>query len=969
MTKEAQIIKDLAATMLAQETEAITEARIAAIVAPFMALYPGASGEREEIIRFLLADFSVVSDIYQILEDANDKHVRWIVEMRANETLKWKFWHRYELYLKPKMAGPTLNQLDNLTTDILDRLSSPKTPGPWDRRGMVVGQVQSGKTSNYIGLINKAADAGYKFIIVLAGLHDSLRTQTQIRVDAGFLGFNTQTTMNFATANNKIGVGKFNNNLAANALTTSNYDGDFSRPAARRSGLNIKGTDPVILVIKKNTSILRNLIQWVAGQGETQADGKKLVENIPMLLIDDEADNASINVSRNGISTTNGLIRSLLALFEQSAYVGYTATPFANIFVPMLDEETAKGLNVRVKDFEFKVGQDLFPRDFIINIPAPSNYIGPTRMFGLPATAESESGEEPLPLVVSLSDPEQFADDYKTFVPDKHKKDDPLPDRLPPSLLYAVKCFILTCAARRARGQVNQHNSMLIHVSRFVFWQDRISSLVHDALKAFRNEIEFNQGMIWAELEEIWNKDFRPATDEVMALALADAGAFKDPGIAKLRWEEVAEHLFASTSKIEVRAVHGDKKLANLTYHNISPLDYFQAEQENPPRFISIIAVGGDKLSRGLTLEGLSVSYYLRASKMYDTLMQMGRWFGYRPGYADLCRLFTSGELIRWYEHITIASEEVRAEFDRMFLLGRTPRDFGLKIRTHSGVLTITALNKFRYHRIEKLSYSAELKQTYRFKINGGVFRNNHKVLENLLAQLGTPTDTSAGKNNLVWKTDSQPVKQFLTDYSIGREVIDTAKMVDYIDKQLPKGSLVNWTVVLINSGSANSHSWLFTVDGKHVKIGLTRRKNSAKNNEWQQTYAISKAQIISPQDEMIDLTREQVKKAEEETQQDWIKKERKGTPSYPSTFRIKDNRSATNGLLLIYPLDPEVEYSETSKNNQGKKIQTITKVPIVGFAISFPNIENDQKVEYAVNEQFISEYDYDEIFDQEDDE
>jgi hypothetical protein len=587
-------------------------------------------------------------------------------------------------------------------------------------------------------------------------------------------------------------------------------------------------------------------------------------------------------------------------------------------------------------------------------------------MFGLPAASDSESGEEPLPLLVSLSDPQRFDDDYRPFVPDKHKKNDPLPDYLPSSLLYAVKCFILVCAARRARGQINQHNSMLIHVTRFVFWQDRISSLIYDALKAFREQIEFNQGTLWGELEEIWNSDFRAVTNEVMSLALVNPNSFKDPGIVTLGWEEVAEHLFAETSKIEVRAVHGDKKLANLTYHNISPLDYFQAEQENPPRFISIIAVGGDKLSRGLTLEGLSISYYLRASKMYDTLMQMGRWFGYRPGYADLCRLFTSAELINWYEHITIASEEVRAEFDRMFLLGRTPRDFGLKVRTHSGLLTITALNKFRYHRIEKLSYSAELKQTHRFKINGGVFRNNHKVLENLLSLLGkpitTPTNRQVGKNNYIWMTDSSAIKQFLTDFRIGSEVIDTTKMVDYIDKQLPKGSLNDWTVALINSSSANP-KWTFTIDGELVEIGLTRRKNSAK--DWQQTYVITKAQIISPQDELIDLTEDQITKALLETQQDWIKKEKKGVPSYPSTFRIKYNRPAEKGLLLIYPLDPKVEYN----GSQAKDTQILTNIPVVGFAISFPNIENDEKVEYAVNEQHNSEYDYDESLDNEDDE
>ena len=970
MTPNAQTLKNLASMVLAQDVSPMAEIRIASVVDQFMALYPDTAPEREEIINHLRADFSVVIGAYQILEDPEDKPEPWIKEMRATGELKWKFWERYEKYLAPKLAAPTLNQLDNLTSDILDLLPYPKTPGPWDRRGMVVGQVQSGKTGNYIGLVNKAADAGYKFIIILAGLHDSLRTQTQIRVDAGFLGFNTQSTMNFAKANNQIGVGKFNKRLAANALTTSNYDGDFSKSAARKSGLNIKSTDPIILVIKKNTSILRNLIQWVAGQGETKPDGKKLVENIPMLLIDDEADNASINVSRDRISTTNGLIRALLALFEQSAYVGYTATPFANIFVPMLNEETVKGLNLRIKDFDFKVGQDLFPRDFIINIPAPSNYIGPTRMFGLPAASDSESGEEPLPLVVNLSDPEEFASDYASFVPDRHKKNDPLPTYLPPSLLYAIKCFLLVCTARRARGQVNQHNSMLTHVSRYVFWQDRISSLMDDVLKSYQKQIEFNQGTIWAELEEIWNNDFRLVTDAVMGLAAADPNAFNDPGIVDLTWDEVAEHLFAATSKIEVRAVHGDKKIANLTYHNISPLDYFQAEQENPPRFMSIIAVGGDKLSRGLTLEGLSISYYLRASKMYDTLMQMGRWFGYRPGYADLCRLFTSADLISWYEHITIASEEVRAEFDRMLLLKKTPKEFGLKVRTHPGVLTITALNKFRYHRLEKLSYSAELRQTHHFKINGGVFRNNHRVLEQLIAQLGkpeiAPANQKSSKNDFIWVTDVQPIRQFLTDYRIGSEVIDTAKMVNYIDKQLPRGSLTQWTVMLINSGKAN-RNWPFIINGESFDVGLTRRKNAATTDR-QQTYAISKAQIISPQDEYIDLTDEQIEKAQRETEQDWLNKSSKGTPAYPSTFRIKYNRPAAQGLLLIYPLDFEVEYNEGPKGNKNTQNQTLANVPVVGFAISFPNIENDEKVEYAVNEQFISEYDYEDSFDTEED-
>jgi len=202
------------------------------------------------------------------------------------------------------------------------------------------------------------------------------------------------------------------------------------------------------------------------------------------------------------------------------------------------------------------------------------------------------------------------------------------------------------------------------------------------------------------ELKVIWENDFVPTTLAI----IHDQETHTDSEITPIAWKDLENEIYATISKMEVRAVHGDKNIAGLSYHNISPLDYFVSEQQD--KYLSVIAVGGDKLSRGLTLEGLTISYYLRASKMYDTLMQMGRWFGYRPGYIDLCRIFTSDELTRWYKHITIASEEMRRDFDYMFLLKKTPKEFGLKVRTHPGVLKITAANKFRYKKIMFLSYS-----------------------------------------------------------------------------------------------------------------------------------------------------------------------------------------------------------------------------------------------------------------------
>ncbi|PTX14726.1 Z1 domain-containing protein [Pontibacter mucosus] len=954
--------KQIGITLL-QAKKNVTDSDLKDAVENVLKIFPGLAGECDFLYKYLESQFSVFSDNYKILID-DKTYTPWLKNKKSE--IRWNFWNRYVMYLQRKIAPSTLNKLDNLTDDILDRIIDPTTPGPWDKRGMVVGQVQSGKTGNYIGLINKAADAGFKLIIVLAGMHDSLRSQTQIRVDEGFLGFNTQTAMNFSNAGNRIGVGQFNKNLPAHALTTSRINGDFRGPAAQASGVNIRGTDPIILVVKKNASILKNLVSWLAVRGDKTPDGNIIIRDLPFLLIDDEADNASVNVNPSTVSTINGCIRALLALFEQSAYVGYTATPFANIFIPLLNEEQTKGLNLNIKDFEFSVGQDLFPRDFIINIPAPSNYIGPSKVFGLPASSSSETSEEPLPVVTQISD-------YHSFVPDKHKKGVGLPEVLPESLKYAIKSFLLSCAARRVRKQINVHNSMLIHVSRYIDWQDRIASLVDEELKSYQRQLEFNQGTILKDLKKIWKEDFEPKTNQI----LNQTHTFYDPEIKPIPWAKVEKELFNASSKVEVRAVHGDKNIAGLTYHNISPLDYFLSEQQG--NYLSVIAVGGDKLSRGLTLEGLTTSYYLRASKMYDTLMQMGRWFGYRPGYADLCRLFTSRELIEWFEHITIASEEMRAEFDYMFLLNETPRNYGLKVRTHPGVLKITAANKFRHKQIMMLSYSGELEQTYRFKVDQRLFQNNFDAATQLIAALGKPggpVNKLLENQQYVWQgiNNSNLITQFLGAYSIGREVLDVHKMADYINAQVRSNNLVNWTVVLVNNTTAKKEdAWHFEINGMDTEIGLTDRSITLTHpEEIVSSYSINKAMIISPNHEMIDLSDQRISHALALTKMDWQKEEKKKEPVLPSGARVRYTRAASNGLLILYPLhySPNHRWPEPGAPDQKdfkSERRTLSDVPIIGFAVSFPEIADDEKIEYAVNKQFIDEFDYPDELDAED--
>lgn len=640
-----------------------------------------------ELKKSLLSIYNVKVDTYQILE-GRDARIPWLKEFKAECRSEWLFWTRYKKYLAEQkhFAPEVIFQLDDLTDRILDKLFNPQRSDVIiNKKGLVVGQVQSGKTANYTGLICKAADAGFNLIIILAGIHNNLRSQTQTRIDEGFLGFDTQNTRAYNMNQTiRIGVGLIPgfDKAIANSYTTSTERGDFTKQAANTAGFNFNNPQPIILVIKKNVSVLKRLYSWLKSQSTHD-----VIANKSLLLVDDEADNASINTSRAGDDPTaiNGNICKIIKLFNRSAYVGYTATPFANIFIPLNKD-------------------DLFPKDFIINLPAPDNYVGPEKVFG--TSANPDEDDDLLPIVFPVTDSD-------TFVPAGHKRDDPKPtiDDIPESLRTAIKCFIVTCAIRIARGQENKHNSMLIHVSRFQAWQNHLKEIIDRLFKYYKSEIEANDPTMLEELRQIFEEDtpdyrsYRTITGEIIESPVLSR---IDNKIRSHTWEEIRPLLYRAVQKIEVKSINGTSG-DSLTYY------------DNEKNGISVIAIGGDKLSRGLTLEGLSVSYFLRASKMYDTLMQMGRWFGYRPGYVDLCRLFTSNELNEWYRHITLASDELREEFRYLAESGGTPENYALKVRTHPGQLQITSISKMRHTKNIQVSWAGRLVETYQLLPGSGL--------------------------------------------------------------------------------------------------------------------------------------------------------------------------------------------------------------------------------------------------------
>ncbi|WP_051627628.1 Z1 domain-containing protein, partial [Flavobacterium seoulense] len=679
--------------------------------------------DKRELFEILVADFSIGKGS---ITELNGDIIPWLYS--SKDDINWELWSRYKSYMHEIDPSFPINDLDDFTDRILDKCVNPNQKGSWDRRGMVVGHVQSGKTSNYVGLINKATDAGYKVIIVIAGTISSLRRQTQERIDEGYVGRSSSAFLLNKAENRIRGVGKYTVGTEIYPLTSSNYvkkdEGDFSIKIAKNANIPI-GKNPVVFVIKKNKTILENLIHWLSNDSNIKyVNGQPKLFDVPALIIDDEADAASVNATKdiNDIKTINKLIRTLLNIFDQNTFVGYTATPYANLFIP---QDFNDELTTIVKGKTYFIGEDLFPKDFIINIIAPKNYIGAAKIFGLenPVTGESH---EPLNIfrVIDDYDPPFF----RTI--NKNNKDD-LPEYLPKSLETAIKSFILTCAIRRLRGHEKKHNSMLVHVALYVKWIDRVASLVNERMKDFQNYISANDSKFLKELEELYINDFLPTTENII-----ENIDYKDNRIELHDWDSVKTELKKAASKIDVRAVHGTRSTTNLEYHNIDEIDYSRYEDG-----LSVIAVGGGRLARGITLEGLSTSYYLRTTRMYDSLMQMGRWFGYRPGYVDLCRLYTTETIYEWFNHITMATEEMRCDFDEMTTRNLKPKDFTLKVRNHHGLLAITSVAKLFWAQDISVSFSGSNPQTYLLLKDKKSIQNNFNNLKNLFERLGFPTN------------------------------------------------------------------------------------------------------------------------------------------------------------------------------------------------------------------------------------
>lgn len=886
--------------------------------------------DTETLRLFLQSEITVYSDPTIAITTEEVRQDRWWELQKSNPLFLSEYWSRYYDYmrLKPSWSIRAINDIDDSTDKVMNALSNPHCSTEKERMGLVFGYVQSGKTAHYIGLINKAYDAGYKIIIVLSGIHNSLRSQTQARIDEEVLGYETsiQYLQHSEMEKNCIGVGVGRNNeitgTMLQSITTRDENGDVTKNTI---GVNVN--PPFVIVTKKVAPVLRNVLRYFEKSPIADIkNGRKFIpSDFPALIIDDEADQASVNTKETrdkdgnyleeyNPSTINGLIRKLLMLFECRSYVGYTATPYANIFI---DPKTPNN----------PFGNDIFPKDFIFRAPRSSMYIGAREFFGL-------AGDETAPVMPLYRKIEKGS----SYLGKGTKSDDPV-GPIPDDMKKAIKYFVISTALRNCRGQVNKTNTMLIHVIRFVNQQNQLKKKVKEFYEDLENQIRYGDYEIEKELKSIWENDYVLTTQKMKQYFPNYTNDCKD-----ILWDDIWKEVvrIATKKEITIYSVNGKSK-DSLIY------------KDHEGKTFNVIVIGGDKLSRGLTLEGLTISYFTRGSNTYDTLMQMGRWFGFRPGYIDACRLFTTSKLYGAFSHISMATEDLAEQFEYMDEVDQTPEDFGLRVATHPTIL-ITSRNKLRSGIETCRDFSCKLSQTRVFDINGETFNHNFEAVEMLLKSIGKYISAEQYKdefqkekpgNHYFWrKVSGQLVASFFEHYetSAFASRANSKYMADYIREMNRVGGLTDWTICLINIRQEGRND--FRIAGLSVGAGIYREEGRGVNSNAGDTVSIHT--MTSAGHEYYDYT-EELDRKREELKRHFEVEGKKGISE-----RIRSaTRDFSKGLLLLYPIADAGKLRESMDEY---------KTPF-GFAVVFPDRHGKGNLKsYRLNDIAV-ERDNDELY------
>ena len=828
----------------------------------------------------------------------------------------WYYWSRYKHYLlrTKHWAQKTVRTIDRDTRVTLDLMANPLETTGFERMGLVVASVQSGKTANYIGLVCRAADAGYKIIVVMAGVHNVLRYQTQVRLEEGFTGFNVidpQTVV-------PVGVGLQNKDRMPIACTSRESDFNRVRAAALKGIKSAHTNEPWLFVVKKNSNSLRQLYSWLKDNADPSDS---------LLLIDDEADNASINGKykrekrEDEPTRINGQIRNILNLFNKRCYVGYTATPYANILIdPEVDTE--------------QYGKDLFPSSFIYTLEESSDYFGAEKVF--------DDYDEPNPKYLRI------IDDIDTVLPPRHKSDYQVDD-LPETLRDAIRTYILATTIRALRGDAYQHSSMMVNVSPYKVPQRSVAFAIIDYLEQLTDSFKVYGSLSPTRaLKVSEDLQFMYGTwiSEYANRVEFDWNVIQPELFNTMIWNEAPVH---------VVGVNSDSNE--------------QLEYESHPEHV--IAVGGYRLSRGLTLEGLVVSYYSRNAKAYDALMQMARWFGYRPGYEELCRIWMSERSAGWYKFVADSTSDLFDELRNMRQVQRTPRNYGLKIRQSPDSLIVTARNKMGTG--TKLPAPIDLNngfvETVAFDRNKAVIARNLASMLRLISEIANYR-TPVGGEFFYGNVPTQYVIEYLGNYVNDDALSPKSQkkpVLDYIDDRMLDGELGLWDV-LIAQGEGEPFTLM---DAVRIKREL---RFPGEGTTQDSIVVGEKHRLASRGVEKTGLSLAEIREAESEFYNNPQNKDRNVADRYYRKHRTKP-------LLILHPV--MMCYTKRQINTKREKGILTPPAgnwpdwehmePAYGWSISFPHTDKQTKlVEYVFNQIAIdnmrADYEEDSDDDYEDD-
>ena len=753
-----------------------------------------------------------------------------------------------------------LASVDNRSNRIVSLLSRPGAQ-EIRTRGLVLGHVQSGKTTSFMSVIAKAADAGYRMFIVLSGITDSLRSQTQARLDQVLVGAESDERTRWRW------------------LTEP--DQDFAYSAFYAPNMLRDDGSRIVAVVKKNPYRLRRLATFLEGAGEP------ILRTCPILLIDDEADQATINVAQQArVSRINALIRRILSQ-PKAGYVAYTATPFANLLINPSNYE------------------DLYPRHFIVDLQPPADYFGAEKIFGrAPLDATDDFADDGLDIVRPVSDT-----DVAAVRPASRTAVATWNPSVPDSLAEALRWFVLATAARRARDGKASHSTMLVHTSMLTAAHSALQQCIRPFFDNLARALEANDNTVLTILEQQW-------TDET---ARIPAVLFRLPNVP---WSEVRPRLSEVLSDLRVLVDN---------YQSADRLNY----PEDAPQ--TIVAIGGNTLSRGLTLEGLVCSYFVRSATAYDTLLQMGRWFGYRPAYGDLVRIWMTGDLEGWFFDLATVEAEIRQQIARYEAEDLTPEQLPVKIRTHPAMV-VTAVAKMRDHVVTDISYGDQREQTILFNhTDADWLQNNIYATAELFhaAEAAGALAQPGPLGGIVFRNvPVDVITAFLRTYRFHEraERLKPDLLTGYIDLQNRHNSLLTWNVAVISDSSAGSGKR--AISGHELNL-ITRTRLAMPDP----TYANIKA-LVSRIDRAadVDLPRDEIRRlAADDTDEAYA------TLRHDYFDRV--------GLLCIYPIarDSRPRPSRADRSPGYKPRLPLDAVDdVIGVGLFFPGDKSNTPYQYV---------------------